>query len=85
MEDIIKNPPVPMATQTNGGTIVAEPPVSVTPKQTLDKFDTLKLKYTEQEVAIVRRAFKYLRDNCPSQHTKLIDELTGKVIKDLGK
>ena len=85
LEDIIKNPPVPMATQTNGGTIVAEPPVSNTPKQTLDKFDTLKLKYSEQEVIIVRRAFKYLRNNCPSQHTKLIDELTGKVIKDLGR
>ncbi|GAB6012452.1 ATP-binding protein [Viscerimonas tarda] len=86
LEDIIKNPPVPIpAATTNSRTIVADPPVSTAPKPLLDKFDTLKLKYTEQEVAIVRRAFKYLRDNCPSQHTKLIDELTTKVIKDLGR
>jgi molecular chaperone HtpG len=81
LEDIIKNPPIPQ----NTGTVVAEPPVTTTPKPLLDKFDTLKLKYSEQEVTIVRRAFKCLRDNCPSQHTKLIDELTTKVIKDLGR
>jgi molecular chaperone HtpG len=86
LEDIIKNPPVPIpTTTTNNGTFVAKPSVSTAPKPLLDKFDTLKLKYTEQEISIVRRAFKYLRDNCPSQHTKLIDELTGKVIKDLGR
>jgi molecular chaperone HtpG len=84
LEEIIKNPPIPATTQPNVG-IVAEPPVSTAPKSLLDKFDTLKLKYSEQEVAIVRRAFKYLRDNCPSQHTKLIDELATKVIKDLGR
>jgi molecular chaperone HtpG len=84
LEDIIKNPPIPVTTQPNVG-IVAEPSVSTMPKPLLDKFDTLKLKYNEQEVAIIRRAFKYLRDNCPSQHTKLIDELTTKVIKDLGR
>lgn len=81
LEDIIKNPPIPtQAVPTHSGTMVV-----AAPKQSLDKFDTLKLKYTDQEVAIVRRSFKYLRDNCPSQHTKLIDELTGKVIKDLSK
>jgi hypothetical protein len=86
LEAIIKNPPITIPTATtSNGTVVVEPPVSTAPKPLLDKFDTLKLKYTEQEVAIVRCAFKYLRDNCPSQHTKLIDELIGKVIKDLGK
>jgi molecular chaperone HtpG len=87
LQAIIKNPPIPIptGTQTSNGTLVAEPTVSSVPKPLLDKFDTLKIKYSDQEVAIVRRAFKYLRDNCPSQHTKLIDELTGKVIKDLGR
>ena len=85
LEDIIKNPPIHIASQTNSGTTAVKSPVSVTPKQTLDKFGTLKRKYTKQEVAIVRRAFKYLRDNCPQQHTKLIDELISKVIKDLSK
>jgi molecular chaperone HtpG len=87
LEDIIKNPLIPIVqkTQTGSNSIITKSPVSTIPKQTLDKFDTLKLKYTEQEVTIVRRAFKYLRDNCPSQYTKLIDELTGKVIKDLGR
>jgi len=87
LEDIIKNPPIPISTdtQTNGVLVVAEPPVSVTPKQLLDKFDVLKLKYSDAEVSIIRRAFKLLRDNCPSSQTKLIDELTTKVIKDLGR
>jgi len=87
LEDIIKNPPfpIPTATQTNKGILPTESTVAIALKPLLDKFDTLKLKYTEQEVAIVRRAFKYLRDNCPSQHTKLIDELTTKVIKDLSR
>jgi molecular chaperone HtpG len=87
LEDIIKNPPIPIptGTQTTNGTAPAYPPVSAAPKQLLDKFDTLKLKYSEQEVSIVRRAFKLLRDNCPSSQTKLIDELTTKVIKDLSR
>ncbi|MDR2129999.1 MAG: ATP-binding protein [Odoribacteraceae bacterium] len=87
LKDIIKNSPIPIpAVTTTNGTVVAEPPpVSTDPKHLLDKFYTLRLKYTEQEVAIVRRSFKYLRDNCPSQHTKLIDELTSKVIKDLSR
>ncbi|MDR1729103.1 MAG: ATP-binding protein [Prevotellaceae bacterium] len=84
LEDIIKNPPIPTGTQPSNVTTTA-PSVSTTPKQLLDKFDVLKIKYSEQEVAIVRRAFKLLRDNCPSAQTKLIDELTGKVIKDLSK
>jgi molecular chaperone HtpG len=85
LEDIIKNPPIPAVTQIDGVSTVAEPPVSIAPKPLLDKFDSLKLKYSDTEVSILRRAFKYLRDNCPSQHTKLIDELTTKVIKDLGR
>jgi molecular chaperone HtpG len=85
LENIIKKPPIPAAITINGTVVAEPPPVSTAPKPLLDKFDTLKLKYTEQEVAIVRRSFKYLRDNCPSQHTKLIDELITKVIKDLGK
>jgi molecular chaperone HtpG len=85
LEDIIKNPPISsQAVPTNNKAIITTTPYAA-PKQLFDKFDTLKLKYTEQEVAIVRRSFKCLRDNCPSQYTKLIDELTGKVIKDLGK
>ena len=86
LEDIIKKSPIPIPTViTNNGTVVSEPPASTFTKPLLDKFDTLKFKYTEQEVAIVRRSFKYLRDNCPPQHTKLIDELITKVIKDLSK
>ncbi|GHV68924.1 hypothetical protein FACS1894199_16910 [Bacteroidia bacterium] len=84
LEKIIKKPTISATIQPNIG-IVAEPTVTTAPQALLDKFDTLKLKYSEQEVAIVRRAFKYLRDNCPSQHTKLIDELTTKVIKNLGR
>ncbi|MCL2291008.1 MAG: hypothetical protein FWC34_09975, partial [Bacteroidetes bacterium] len=84
LEEIIKNPPtVKPVTQTNN--VTTEPIVSITPKKTLDKFDILKIKYSEQEVAIIKRAFKLLSDNCPSAHTKLIEELTGKVIKDLSK
>jgi molecular chaperone HtpG len=87
LEDIIKNPPIiiPTNTQTSGVSVVSEPPVSTAPKQIIDKFDTLKFKFSDTEVAVVRRAFKLLRDYCPSTNTKLIDELTTKVIKELGK
>ena len=86
LEEIIKNPPtIPEVTKANN--IAAEPIVSFAPKPklSLDRFDTLKLKYSEKEVAVVRHAFKLLRDFCPATQTKLIDELIGKVIKSLGK
>lgn len=86
MEDIIKNPPaISTITHTNKDSIVSKPTVTATPKQLLDKFDVLKLKYSEKEVAIVRQAFKLLRNHCPSANTNLIDQLTTKVIKDLSK
>ncbi|MCL2651674.1 MAG: ATP-binding protein [Candidatus Azobacteroides sp.] len=85
LEEIIKNPPIPATTQTDSSSVVSEPLVSTAPKQVLDKFDALKLKYSDSEIAIVRRAFKLLRDNCPSSQTQLIDQLTTKVIKDLGR
>ena len=87
LDDIIKNPPNPIQTgkQKNDVIVAEEPFVSAAPKQLLDKFEVLKFKYPDSEVAIIRRAFKLLRDNCPSSQTKLIDELITKVIKDLGR
>jgi molecular chaperone HtpG len=86
LKDIGKNSPMtnPQVT-TNNKTTVVQPPVSITPKQVIDKFDILEQKYTKEEISILKRAFKYLKDNSPSQYTKLIDELTTKVIKELGK
>jgi len=84
LENIIKSPTIPIETQTKTANATATDKSSVsTSRIPLDEFSALKLKYSEKEVALVKRAFQLLRNYCPSSQIKLIDELTGKVIKIL--
>lgn len=48
-----------------------------------DIFAPLKGVLSDKEAFVVRRVFKSLSDNCPSQNKKLIEELKVMVIKDL--
>lgn len=50
-----------------------------------DIFAPLKGVLSDKEAFVVRRVFKSLSDNCPSQNKKLIEELKVMVIKDLTK
>jgi molecular chaperone HtpG len=85
LAEIIKSPTnkdIPQPQNERETTNLTTPRFS---NQTINKFDPLKLFYSEQEVAIVKRAFEYLLKHCPSQYSKLIDELINKVINDLSK
>ena len=48
-----------------------------------DIFAPLKGVLSDKEAFVVRRVFKSLSDNCPTQNKKLIEELKVMVIKDL--
>jgi molecular chaperone HtpG len=85
LAEIIKSPTNTTISQPQnegGTTSITTPRFS---NKTINKFDPLKLFYSEQEVAIVKLAFEYLLKHCPSQYSKLIEELINKVIKDLSK
>ncbi len=57
-----------------------------TPKAPIvDKFSGLDLKYSETEIALIKKICKLLKEYCPVAQTKLVDELTGKVVEMLSK
>lgn len=50
-----------------------------------DIFKPLANKYAKDQIAIIRRVFKSLMDNCPKERVPLIEDLRKLVIKDLAK
>ena len=84
LEDNLKDVPIPIPTLLNGVSDTDSTPTTTT-KVSPDKFTSLHLKYTNKEVALIKKIIKMMTDYCPSAQAKLIDELTGKVIEILGK
>jgi molecular chaperone HtpG len=54
-------------------------------KPIADKFSVLDLKYSATEIALIKKICKLMKDYCPVAQTRLVDELTGKVVEMLGK
>lgn len=77
--DISISPPVKRTGEIDSApTTIAKPSSS-------DRFSALNLKYSDDQIILIKRILKLMRDYCPVTQTKLIDELTGKVVEILGK
>jgi molecular chaperone HtpG len=54
-------------------------------KPIVDKFSVLSHKYSDGEIALIKRICRLMKDYCPVSQSKLVEELTGKVVEILGK
>ncbi|MCD8296384.1 MAG: ATP-binding protein [Prevotella sp.] len=55
------------------------------PPQTKDIYATLKEKYTEKEIMLIRRAFTYMTLDCPDSNKELLEQLKMRAIKKLSE